>query len=81
MSEPGTNGQVVDGGPSSKPLLWGLLALGVVVFGTCVLFNATQVIHWDGSKDVGVQFIVVEGEAGVPVPGAKVAVYDEESRL
>jgi hypothetical protein len=60
---------------------WPLLGVGiplVIGLGACLLFNATRVMVWDGSKDVEMRFIVVDGEADVPVPGAKVAVYDEE---
>jgi hypothetical protein len=61
---------------SRRAVLWPLLLVAALGAAACLLVNASQVIVWDGPKDVDLQFVVVDAKTKGPVPGAHVRVVD-----
>jgi hypothetical protein len=61
--------------------LWVPICVAYAIGAIALLLPGEQRIHWVGSKDLDIRFLVAAAESGRPIEGAQISVHQECSSL
>ena len=54
-----------------------LILLSCVAIVVCFLLAAAVTVHWVGSRDLTIEFVVLDANPHLPIPGARLSFQDE----